>query len=490
MMYSIFLVVKENISPTVFLIIFGIYILAMIVMSIYISKKQESGEDFLLGGRSVPILLILGTTVATLVGTGSSMGAVGKAYSTGWIGAFYGIGGALGMIFLAFLFSSVRKLRFMTMSEEISYYFGANKPIKDLVGLLTYIASIGWLGAHIMGGAKYLSWISEISLLHCKIIITIAFSIYVIVGGYMAVVWTDTIQAIILFFGFILMGVYSTNKIGGGSELIALGKHHADLFFSKPILPAVSLAVAIAVSVLATPSFRQRIYSANSVNSVKKSFLYTGLIYLFFSFFPAIIGIAAYKINPGLTDPDTAFIYLASDVLPLALGILVIIAGLSATMSSASSDAIAGVAILLRDVYSQIFKKLPNKNNAIAYSRVGIGVTTGIALLFTLFSEDIIGYINGMIGIILSGLFACTILGKFWKRATWQGGISSIISGSVTAIIININDSWLHFFGNGVIPAVLVALVLGVIVSLITPPRTISDEEALIMLQKEREKIE
>jgi SSS family solute:Na+ symporter len=64
----------------------------MIGLSIYISRKQKSGEDFLLGNRKVPFLLTLGTTVATMVGTGSSMGAIGKGYSDGWAGALYGVG--------------------------------------------------------------------------------------------------------------------------------------------------------------------------------------------------------------------------------------------------------------------------------------------------------------------------------------------------------------------------------------------------------------
>lgn len=479
-----------RINPVFFLIVFGVYILFMIVMSVFISKKQQNSEDFLLGGRSVPFFLMLGTTVATLVGTGSTMGAVSEGYITGWTGAFIGIGGALGMILIALLFSSVRKFRFMTMSEEISYYYGADKRIKDIVGLLTYLASIGWLGAHIMGGAKYLSWIADIDLLTCKIVITIGFSVYVIIGGYMAVVWTDTVQAVVLFVGFILMGWFCIDKIGGTQELVSIGEYQAKIFFNKPLLPAFSLAFAMAISALATPSYRQRIYSADTIKNVKKSFLITGIIYLFFSFIPAIIGMAAFKLNPGLTDPDTAFIYLASDVLPIGLGMLVLIAGLSATMSSASSDAIAGVSILLRDVYSLIFGKLPDKNKSVMLSRFGLAITTGIALVFTLFSENIIGYINGMISIILSGLFACIILGKFWKRANWQGGIASIIGGAVVAISIGMIPSWNMFWGNATIPAVVIALVFGVIVSLATPPKTITNKEALDILETERKQLE
>lgn len=72
----------------------------------------------------MPLFLTLGSTVATMVGTGSSMGAVGFGYSNGWAGMLYGVGGAIGILLVAWLFAPVQ-LRFMTMSEELSYYTGA-----------------------------------------------------------------------------------------------------------------------------------------------------------------------------------------------------------------------------------------------------------------------------------------------------------------------------------------------------------------------------
>ena len=81
-------------NTTLFLAAFIGYIASMIWLGWFVSRKQESGEDFLLGGRELPLFLTLGTTVATMVGTGSSMGAVGFAYENGWAGTLYGIGGA------------------------------------------------------------------------------------------------------------------------------------------------------------------------------------------------------------------------------------------------------------------------------------------------------------------------------------------------------------------------------------------------------------
>ncbi|HFO3104286.1 TPA: sodium:solute symporter family protein, partial [Escherichia coli] len=132
----------------IFLVGFIIYAIAMIWLGWFVSRNQKSGEDFLLGGRSLPLFLTLGSTVATMVGTGSSMGAVGFGYSNGWAGMLYGVGGAVGILLVAWLFAPVRKLRFMTMSEEISYYTGGSHLIKNIVGLMIFIASIGWLGAH------------------------------------------------------------------------------------------------------------------------------------------------------------------------------------------------------------------------------------------------------------------------------------------------------------------------------------------------------
>ena len=181
----------------------------MIALGWWVSRHHRAtGDDFLLGGRSIPLFLTIGTTVATMVGTGSSMGAVGFGYNNGWAGALYGIGGAIGILLLAALFASVRKLRFMTMSEELAYYVGGSRVVRNVVALLIYIASIGWLGAHILGGGMYLAWITDIDLNTAKFVVAIGFGLYCVIGGYLAVVWTDTIQAILLFIGFIAMAVF------------------------------------------------------------------------------------------------------------------------------------------------------------------------------------------------------------------------------------------------------------------------------------------
>src|SRR5690606_34255658 len=167
----------------------------------------------------------------------------------------------------------------------------------------------------------------------------------------------------------------------------------------------------------------------------------------------------------------------------------VLIAGLSATMTSASSDAIAGVSVLLRDVFVMFTGAMPAREKVVFLSRVALALIIGIAWVMTLLSDDLIGYISRMIATIMAGMFVCGVLGRFWPRYNWQGAIGSLLGGALTSlamIVSGADAAW----GNPIIPSVLAALIAGVVLSLLTPPQALTPEQALERLDLEREQME
>ena len=477
-------------SPTLFLTCFGIYVIAITVFGSWIARKQQSGDEFLLGGRSLPLYLTLGTTIATIIGTGSSMGSVGRAYSAGWMGSFFGVGSFVGVLLTAKLFAPERRHRFMTMAEELSSYVGGNRVVSSLVGVFTYLACVGWLGAHILGGGRYLQYVTGIDMGLSLVLIALGFAVYSTIGGYRAVVWTDTIQAVVLFTGFVLTAFFAFRSIGG---IQGLKETHAILSMNGPspvgpsFLPGLSLVIAIAVSILATPSFRQRIYSGNSVGEIKKAFYFSAVLAISFALLPSIIGMAAFSHNSELPNSDLAFPFMATEMLPLALGLLTLLAGLSATMSSASSDAISGVAIAVRDLHEIIFKRLPDASRVVFLSRVALASTTGLALAMAFSADDILGYISDMISLFVTGMCVCGVLGKTWPRYNAKGAIASLVGAFVTALIFRFQPDWTAYWGGSILPALTVSTGLGVIVTLVTPPETLSQDEVVEQLTKKRE---
>lgn len=476
-------------SSSLFLLGFGLYLLLMIAISYLVSRKQHSSEDFLLAGRNVSGGLTFGTTVATMIGTGTSMGAVGYAYQHGWGGMLYGIGGAIGILLTAWLFAPLRRMRFMTMSEELSYYAGANLWVKHCSAVMIFLASLGWMGAHIIGGALYLSWATGLELFYSKLLIAMAFTLYVMIGGYRAVVWTDSLMALILFTGFLLMSYAAVQSAGG---VMALGTAVASarqqgMMQQLPLLPAISLAAVVSVGVLATPSFRQRIYAARSIGTVRRSFVFSGVLYLLFAALPAAIGIAAFSLAPQLENHQFAFTTIAVLVLPAALAMLVLLAGLSATLSSASSDAIAAVSVLIRDFYQAVNGAMPPPDKAILYARLAVLLVSGVALLLALLSDDLIRYISNMIATLMSGMFVIAMLGRFWSRLNWQGALAAMLAAVTTSLLLISQPLWLAYWGNPCLPAVACALLAAIAVSLLTPPCRISRTEALKLISAQRE---
>jgi SSS family solute:Na+ symporter len=490
---------------TFFIVGFVVYIAILIVIGIISSRKNKDGEDYLLAGRKLPFLLLLGTISATLVGTGSSLGATANGFRQGWYGSLYGLGGAIGMFVLAFLFCSERDYKFMTLSEEMQFRFGGNKKIRNVMGFFLFIAEVAWLGNHMNGGATYLSYVTGLQPITARLITMLAFGIYVFIGGYLAVVWTDNIQVLLILGGFILILVKAVPAAGSWQAIsdayAAAGKSEALSFYGLAgvtAITAVSLAYTVGISQVGTPGFRTRVYSAVSNSAAKKAFFFSGIVLFLFSFIPAVIGMSGFAIatregaSAVLENPNYTFAYMATTILGPTMGLLFLIAGLSATLSSADSDAMAGITILLVDIYSTVTGKSIPKEKMVAYSRVGLVITLLVAFLATLFAQDIIGYISNVVGSLIPSIAMMMILGKYWKRVTWQGGMACIFCGTVFGLLYlfaaPFRTAVAGVFTGPAIPVSIVALLAGVIVSLATPKVTVSEEEAMRLVIESRER--
>ncbi|MCA0975521.1 sodium:solute symporter family protein [Halomonas denitrificans] len=475
----------------ILLLCFGGYILLMFLVSHLTAgrKKHQSGEDFTLAGRSVPLFLIVGSAVATQVGTGSSMGATGFAYEYGWAAVLYGIGMALGISLCGRLFSHARAWEVNTMSEEIGVYYEANPWMINLVTVGMYLASVGWLGAHIVGGGTYLSWLTGMDGTSARLIVGVVVALFVLKDGYAGVTWIASVQAVILFIGFVVLAIAALSTVGGFEGLREAAPEGAYSFLGLDKLNpihALSIVFAEVMATLAVPSFRQRIYSSRDEGSLRKGFYITALISLSFCFIPPILGMTAYANNPALEQVNFAFPYLAMTVLPLWLGAIALISGLSATMSSAAGDASAAMNILVNDVYQLVTGHAPRKDKVVLYSKIGVSVSILAALIGTLTAESVLTYITSMVGLLLSGQAVAGVMGRLWPRATWQGGLAAIGGGVLGALVFQLVPSINAIFGYAVFPAMLTAIVAGVGVSLVTPAPTLSQEQSLAIIKQKR----
>ena len=477
------------------------WICFMIFVGWITSRGKSEGSSFLTGGGNLSFFLIFCTVGATMIGTGSSMGAIGNGYNHGWGGAIYGLGASAGILSML-LFTKAKNKGFLTMSEEAQYYYGGKKIIRQVMGFMMFVIEIIWLGNHMNGGAKYLAYVTNLPDLTCKLITVLGFGIYVFIGGYMAVVTTDAVQFIAILIGFGLIAVRAIPMAGGYEAVteafVSAGKPGAMGFYGLKeygVMAAIALVLSTAMGVIGTPTHRTRIYTSKDEGTARKAFLGQGILLFGWSFITAIIGMSAFAIASqngvaGDLKPDYAFSYMATQVLGPVVGLLFMICGLSATMSSGDSDAISGVTILLTDVYPSVTgKTIPEKDYA-KYSRIALVTTLVVAFLITLLINDVIGYISTVVGGLLPGVAVAMLMGKFWKRANWQGGLACIGSGTILGLAILLIPAfkdWVNAtMGGPAVPATIVSLVFGVVVSLIFPADNTPEEVRLQRVMDDR----
>jgi SSS family solute:Na+ symporter len=470
-----------------------VYIVGITAFGIYVGRRIKTTGEFLLAGRGVHAFLLAGSTLATIIGTGATIGASGYAYQNGFAGALYGLGQGLGIIIVGLAFAKMRKYEFMSLGEEIACYYGGNRYIYEFANVMMFLSLVCWMGVQIMGAANYLGILTGLPYITSVITSGITFGFLVIIGGYVAVVYTDVVQAFIFFFGFVALAVVGVIAAGGISTITNsvpaenwsfLGHERVGWF------SVIGIPMALMISYIAEPGYRHRIYSARSVSHARWSMITPGLIAIPFSIFTAVLGMAAFSLNPELTNPDETLPWLATQVFPVWAMALILISGFAATFSSANSDCASGTLFFIRHIYNLVVPGKRYPENTLLASRITVAVMMTAATLLVLMFKSIVNFIVLFISVLMSGLATVILLGRFWKRATWQGAVTAIIVGAVASLAVEQVPAWKDFWQETIIPATLSALVAHVIVSLFTFEEKPSFEEVAKQMAEEREELE
>lgn len=177
------------------------------------------------------------------------------------------------------------------------------------------------------------------------------------------------------------------------------------------------------------------------------------------------------------------FAYLCTEVLGGGMGLLLMIAGLSATLSSGDSDTMAATTILIKDVIPSIKGKTIPESEVKGFSRKALLVSLTIAFLLTLLANDFIGFLNNVFGALMPALAIATLVGRFSKRVTPAAGISCMIGGTFFGfcylLIQPLKAAISSTFGGPAIPVALLSLVIIVVVSMMTKRPDLSEDQIL-----------
>ena len=331
---------------TIDLSIIGAYFAVVLVIGIAVGLRTKTGEDLFLGGRSLTWGVIGCSLFASNISSTTLIGLTGSAYSTGIAVSNYEWLSGVPLILMAAVFVPIYlNARITTVPEYLELRYDSRS--RKIFSLITIVISIvvDTAGGLYAGAVVLKVFFPEIVLWQTSLVLAVFAGAYTAFGGLKAVVYTDTLQALILILGCGLLTVmlYSKLDFSWAAVNAALPPGHLSVIkpWDDPTLPWAGTLVGVPLLGfwywVTNQYVTQRVLAAKSIHHARWGTLLAGFLKIVPLFIMVLPGAMAIGVLPGIKHPDQVFPTLVAEILPVgAVGI--VLAGLiSAILSSVDS---------------------------------------------------------------------------------------------------------------------------------------------------------
>ncbi|MFA5768992.1 MAG: sodium:solute symporter family protein [Bacteroidales bacterium] len=457
-------------------VIFIVYFLTMLGVGFYFYKKNKNLEDYYVGGRSLKSWHIGLSVVATDVGGGFSIGLGGLGFIMGVSGSWMLFTGLVG----AWLSAVVLIPVIVKLSAKHHFY---NGKVAMIAGVISAIGYIGFTSSQLLAGAKLASaTFAEIDMTTALIIMGVVAVVYTGIGGLKAVIYTDTIQWLILMCGLVLIGIPIAYSAIGGIDVIRTTIGHEFLTFTNVTWQQlVNWGVTIIPIWFVGMTLYQRIYASKNKKQAQSAWFIAGLFeWPLMALMGTVLGMfarvafengmftgAGYPPGAGI-DSETALPVLLNTVLPAGLMGLMLAAYFSAILSTADSCLMAASGNVQTDILDRIIKPAKGMKAQLRVSQI---ITLGIGALALVLAHSMSNVLELMLysyAFMVSGLFVPILAALYTRNPNASAALSAMIAGGTTTILLIILKVPLPFGLNENIFGITVSAVVYILISIFT----------------------
>jgi solute:Na+ symporter, SSS family len=437
------------------------YLLLTIFIGYWASRKVKTSGDFLLAGRSLPILLSSSALFATWFGSETVFGASSEFLKGGLYSVIEDPFGAVLCLLLFGLFFA-RKLynmNLLTLGDFFKVRFG--KRTELIASIFLAPPYVGYIAAQLVAMGLILNVVIGLEVWQGVVISSVVVTFYTYIGGMWAISITDFMQSIVIVVGLLALSIILVVKAGGIEPILT--EVHPSTFRFLPSWNFKEIMIYIAAwSVLGLGSIPsqdvfQRVMSSGSQKiAVRSCFIGAGL-YLTIAMLPLFISLCAKHLYPELAGGDTQ-LALPNMVLahtPMIIQVLFFGSLLSAIMSTTSSAILAPAAIFSENLIKPMANGKLTDKKLLLVTRLGVLGFAAVATVMACVRTNIYELVGESSVLSLVSLFAPLVLGLYWKRATALGALLAMVLGTLTLIVF----SYLNFDWPSLLPATLVSFV-------------------------------
>jgi SSS family transporter len=428
---------------TTLIVFVVLYLLGTLGIGIWAGTRIKNTSDFAIAGRSLPLVMVVTTTFATWFGAETVMGIPAKFVQSG-LGAVvedpFGAGTCLVLVG-AFFATRLYRQNLLTIGDFYRERYG--KGVEIFCSAAIILSYLGWVAAQITALGLVFSVLTQGAMSETAgmIVGTLAVLIYVVIGGFLAVAWTDFIQMIVLVIGLTVIAVFSADLAGGAGQVIAMTQQkELWKFLPEPTFTDMAMFIGAAVTMMLgsipQQDVFQRVMSAKDEKTARNGAMIGGVSYILFAFVPmfivasAVVVMGQQALDIAKDDYQRLLPTFVLSKMPLVMQILFFGALLSAIKSTSSATLLAPSTSFVENILKNIRGPMKDREQLLAM-RWTIVIFAALVLAYAVAMKGtpIYDLVSSAYQVTLVGAFVPLVMGLYWPRATTQGAIFSLAAG-------------------------------------------------------------
>lgn len=467
-----------------------IYLVVILIIGFVTYKYMGSLDDFLLGGRRLGAWALAISERASGESAWFLLGLPGLAYATG-MSAFWTVIGCGFGIFLSWSLIAFRlrketgKYNALTIPDYFEARFDDKshtlRVISTVIILIFYTV---YVGAQFIGAGKILNVTFGIPTLYGMLIGAGVVMFYTLMGGFLAVVWTDVVQGLIMALVSIGLPIIGIIEMGGINQFISgiskVGTEFLSINAGKTgqslILGLIIGSLGIGLGYMGQPHLLARYMAINKEKDVRQGLLVAMLWVLLAYWGAAFIGILglSYLGPHGVIDAEHIMPRLALILMPSLLAGFAISGAIAAMMSTADSQLLVSTSAVVEDIYRKLLRNTATQEQLVKLSRIFTIVISLIALLLAIGAKQLIFWLVLYAWAGLGASFGPPLLlSLWWKKTTKQGVFAGLVLGTLT-VLLWYNIPTLKGIVYELVPAFFASLFAVIVVSLATQKQKVN----------------
>jgi SSS family solute:Na+ symporter len=428
----------------VLLVFVVLYMAVTVAVGLYAASRVKDSKDFMVAGRSLPLYMNFACVFATWFGAETVL-SVSARFAHQGMGHVSGdpFGASLCLVLVAFFFArTFYRLELLTIGDYYHVRYG--KFVEVVTSLAIASSYLGWTSAQLSALGLVIDILFPQLSLNQSILIGAAIvTVYTLFGGMWSIALTDLIQTAAIVIGLILVAVLLGNKAGGFDVVLQAAHREGKLNLFPHVTAAAWLTffaefLTMALGSIPQQDVFQRVTSAKNERTAFLGTLGGGMFYFAFAFVPMFIAFSATVIDPHYAelfqadDPRKVQQILPSLILndtPIWCQTLFFGALLSAILSTASGTILAPASILTENVLQQFTRRLSDRTMLWVLRSVLVLVAVTATLISVNSDRTMYEMVESGYSVTLVAAFVPLVFGIYWRRASTQGAVVSILLG-------------------------------------------------------------